>query len=173
MITRTDYQFNTDQLIDNVKLITDNYSNRDQINLKYCDDNDHQRYADSLWDYKLNKYVVDQSQFNRLIPQLNNNYLTNIIDQINNFAIESQLSVGRIRINTLKQKSCLTYHSDNDSRCRLHIPVITNDKVFFIVSRVAGQMLEAGRMYMLDVTKPHTAINASRFPRIHLVADCY
>lgn len=173
IITKTDYQFNCYQLINNVKLITDNYLYRDQINLKYCDDNDHQRYSDSLWDKKLNKYVVDQSQFNKLIPQLHDNYLCHVMASINNFGIKSQLSIGRIRINTLRPKSCLTYHSDTDSKCRLHIPVITNDKVFFIVDGVAGQMLEVGTMYVLDVTKRHTAINASRDSRVHIVADCY
>lgn len=95
--------------------------------------------------------------------------LVNTVQYIN----KRGLNVGRVRVLTLKGKSNLTYHVDSDSSIRYHIPLITNNKVFFIVDDRVERMLDAGKLYSLDVQKPHTVVNASRHPRVHVVFDCY
>ena len=72
----------------------------------------------------------------------------------------------------MRPKTCLTYHKD-DSTMRLHVPIITNDACFFINNDVVGKMQKCGGLYLYDVASRHTAVNASREDRIHLVVNCY
>jgi len=55
----------------------------------------------------------------------------------------------------------------------LHIPLITNDNCFFINNEVISRMDAVGHMYTFDSTVKHTAVNASRESRTHLVASVY
>jgi Aspartyl/Asparaginyl beta-hydroxylase len=80
--------------------------------------------------------------------------------------------VGRARLMRMKPKSCLTYHRD-DSSVRLHIPIVTNEGCFFINNDIVGKMHKPGVVYLFDVASKHTAVNASREDRIHLVINCY
>ncbi len=84
---------------------------------------------------------------------------------------ELGLKMGRIRFMTLKPKTCLSYHTDED-QYRYHIPIFTNENSFFIVDKIVYQMTEPGRLYKLQVNLPHTAINADlEHERTHLVFD--
>ena len=69
----------------------------------------------------------------------------------------------------LKPKRCYTYHYDLTKR--FHIPIKTNDKCFFIVDKEVIQFPADGNHYILDTTKNHTAINASKEDRIHLIGN--
>ena len=53
---------------------------------------------------------------------------------------------------------------------RLHIPIITNDDVFFKLNGIKLPMKE-GEMWYTDVTNPHSVGNNSDETRIHLVID--
>jgi hypothetical protein len=58
---------------------------------------------------------------------------------------------------------------------RLHIPIFTNDDVFFSSwdwdgNEVTAQMRE-GELWYLDIRKPHRATNGGRTERVHLVID--
>lgn len=53
---------------------------------------------------------------------------------------------------------------------RLHIPIITNPQVTFILDGVRLDMGE-GQLWYLDTTKPHEVRNESDVDRIHLVID--
>ena len=75
----------------------------------------------------------------------------------------------RVRLMNLKPKRCYTYHHDLTKR--FHIPIKTNDKCFFIVDKKVIQFPADGNYYILDTTKNHTAINASKEDRIHLVGN--
>jgi hypothetical protein len=63
---------------------------------------------------------------------------------------------------------CLGY---DDGEVRLHIPILTNSDVEFVL---AGEpvTLGVGECWYLDLNLPHRAANRSRQRRVHLVADC-
>jgi hypothetical protein len=56
------------------------------------------------------------------------------------------------------------------NKVRLHIPIITNEKVTFIVG---GEKLKLspGRLYYADFSKVHSVRNDGDAPRLHLVLD--
>ena len=73
----------------------------------------------------------------------------------------------RTRVMKLKPKSCYTYHKDPTKR--KHIPLVTNYNCFFVVQDEVVRMPANGSVFILDTTKMHTALNASRKERIHIV----
>ena len=99
-------------------------------------------------------------------------YTKSIIDQIPG-------EKGRIRLMETKANSRIYWHYDagesidgdlNKSNVRLHIPIITNDFVDFIICHQKVKW-EAGKLYYGDFSYPHTVINKSDKTRIHLVMD--
>jgi len=80
--------------------------------------------------------------------------------------IIEDLGLVRTRVMIIEPKSCLTYHTDPSKR--IHIPLITNEKCFFM-ENLTARHLELGKIHEVDTTKPHTSINASTKRRIHLV----
>lgn len=58
---------------------------------------------------------------------------------------------------------------------RIHIPIITNERVRFTQWTLDGQTIDAhmtaGSAWYLDTRKPHTAVNGGDSERIHLVLD--
>jgi mannose-6-phosphate isomerase-like protein (cupin superfamily) len=54
---------------------------------------------------------------------------------------------------------------------RLHIPVITNREVEFVLNQVHVVMNE-GDCWYLNVNQPHRVANRGATDRIHLVIDC-
>lgn len=58
---------------------------------------------------------------------------------------------------------------------RIHVPIVTNNKVLFTVWNQRGQMIERtmpeGEAWYLDTRKPHKAVNGGNTDRIHLVMD--
>lgn len=81
--------------------------------------------------------------------------------------------LGRIRLLNLKFKTCLSYHVDYDS-FRLHVPLITNSKCFFVVNDKLHRMPKPGSLYFLNTGQLHTAVNASFcYDRLHLVCGTY
>ena len=91
------------------------------------------------------------------------------IPYINSIIEEHELY--RVRLMRLKSKTCYTYH--NDWGTRFHLPIITNDKCFFVIEDIVSRYPADGNFYMIDVSKTHTAINASLKDRIHLIGDIY
>lgn len=129
--------------------------------------------AESLYDYKQQKYVISQSDYNSPMDFIRGTYTETVIKDVVSFASQYNHSIGRVRLIELRPKQCLTYHNDNDSIVRYHIPIITNSRVMFIVEDQVYRMSEVGRLYSLDVRKNHTVLNASREMRLHLVLDGY
>ena len=81
--------------------------------------------------------------------------------------------VGRVRFMTMPPKSCLSYHRDLES-VRVHIPLKTSNKCFFVVDDKVYYMRNPGQVYLLRTDLLHTAINADLAQeRIHLVINSY
>ena len=47
--------------------------------------------------------------------------------------------------------------------------LVTNDKCFFIINSQVKQYPADGNYYVVDTTQMHTAINASKKDRIHII----
>jgi hypothetical protein len=85
---------------------------------------------------------------------------------------------GRVRIMKLMPGSIIKEHRDvydevSDyafGQVRLHIPIVTNDKVEFTVDGKRIQM-RAGRLYYVNFSKRHYVKNDGDEPRTHLVLD--
>lgn len=81
-----------------------------------------------------------------------------------------------VRFLRLKAGSVIKEHRDHelgfeDGEVRLHIPVITNPDVEFILSGARVVMGE-GECWYLNVNQPHRVANRGIADRIHLVIDC-
>lgn len=82
--------------------------------------------------------------------------------------------VFKVRIMKLIRRKKIATHVDNFSDpdiIRFHIPIVTDDKVRFIVEN-DDKNLEAGNLYWVNVRKQHKVENWSKtLDRIHLVFD--
>lgn len=81
-----------------------------------------------------------------------------------------------VRFLRLKAGSIIKEHRDyelgfEDGEVRLHIPVITNPEVEFILNQARVTMNE-GECWYLNVSRPHRVANRGATDRVHLVADC-
>lgn len=61
--------------------------------------------------------------------------------------------------------------ASTNARMRFHVPVITNDKVFFNVSKERVVMLP-GELWALDTSYLHEVKNESDQTRVHIVIEC-
>jgi Aspartyl/Asparaginyl beta-hydroxylase len=80
------------------------------------------------------------------------------------------------RLLALAPGSVIKEHRDyrlgwEDGEVRIHIPLVTDDRVEFVVDGQAVRM-EPGEAWYLDLNKPHRVTNGSAQTRIHLVVDC-
>lgn len=107
--------------------------------------------------YGTGKAKHDNVEFN--IPMFPNMIYTNNIIEM--------LGIYRTRVLRLKPKTCYTYHTDRTKR--IHIPLITNNKCMFIIDDKVYRYPADGNYYEINTTLLHTAINASREDRIHIV----
>ena len=81
-----------------------------------------------------------------------------------------------VRFLRLKAGSVIKEHRDHelgfeDGEVRLHIPVITNPGVEFVLNQIRVVMNE-GECWYLNVNQPHRVANRGETDRIHLVMDC-
>ncbi|MEO8671606.1 MAG: aspartyl/asparaginyl beta-hydroxylase domain-containing protein [Tahibacter sp.] len=54
---------------------------------------------------------------------------------------------------------------------RIHIPIVTDPRVEFIVDR-QPLVMQPGEVWYIDFSKPHSVVNRSDHDRVHLVLDC-
>lgn len=81
-----------------------------------------------------------------------------------------------VRFLRLKAGSIIKEHRDHelgfeDGEVRLHIPVITNPQVEFVLNQKRVLMNE-GECWYTNVNQPHHVANNGSADRIHLVVDC-
>lgn len=83
-------------------------------------------------------------------------------------AILEEHQLVRTRVMKMKPKTCYYWHSDSTKR--FHIPVVTDEKCFLLLENDGRIHLPAdGSGYIVDTTQNHTALNASKIDRIHIV----
>jgi hypothetical protein len=81
-----------------------------------------------------------------------------------------------VRFLRLKAGSVIKEHRDHelgfeDGEVRLHIPVRTNEDVFFLLERRRVVMRE-GECWYNNLSLPHSVENRGATDRVHLVIDC-
>lgn len=86
-------------------------------------------------------------------------------------SILKDLNMTRTRVMNMAPQTCYSYHQDPSKR--VHIPLITNEKCFFIVADEVIRLPADGNYYVIDTTKMHTFVNASFDHRIHIVGCQY
>lgn len=104
---------------------------------------------------------LNEKDFNITCDYFKDTYFEHIIEQIS-----KHYSVYRGRFLLSEHKTCLTYHKDPSPR--LHIPIYTNDNCMMIIEDQVVR-LPFGNTYVVDTTLKHTALNASKHKRTHLV----
>lgn len=104
-----------------------------------------------------------ESDFNALCTPFKNTLFEKVYDSIN-----AKFKIGRIRLMRSHPKTCLTWHYD-DSR-RLHYPIKTQDGCFMVIKDEIKHLNE-NQWCFTDTLFEHTAFNASKEIRIHLVAN--
>lgn len=88
------------------------------------------------------------------------------------YSIIEEFNMYRARVMKLIHKTCYSYHTDNTPR--IHIPLISNDKCFFVIDDQVVRLPADGSVYLVDTTKLHTAVNANldhRIIRTHLMGN--
>jgi hypothetical protein len=91
---------------------------------------------------------------------------------------ELQCPQGRMRIMRLAPGMVINMHYDIGAevgclafrQVRLHVPIVTNDRVTFFVGGEKIKM-QAGRLYYVNFSKRHYVRNDGDEPRTHLVMD--
>jgi hypothetical protein len=176
-IEHTGFSFAPSHLLQDWREVSKKY-NYPQINLKRpasVSDRDGVLYgAGSL--FKDGKMWEHESSWTDYIGDFCHLYtvrnVCNTFEHIANMMFNGS-KIGRVRYMVMKPKSCLTYHSDPEDICRLHIPIITSEGAMFINDRTVDVMDQCGSVYIFNSNVKHTAINASREDRVHLVASVY
>lgn len=79
----------------------------------------------------------------------------------------SDLKLHRTRLINLRRQTCYSYHKDFSQR--MHIPLITNPSCWLIVDDVLHRYPADGSSYLINTTLSHTAVNASKRDRWHIV----
>lgn len=105
--------------------------------------------------------VRKENEFNILCSEFEGTYLGEVVE-----LLKEKYNVVRGRMMALDWKTCLTIH--RDATKRIHIPIVTNSDCFMMIDDIPHR-LEFGATYLTDTTKFHTAVNASKIYRTHLV----
>ena len=89
---------------------------------------------------------------------------------------ELPCAVHSARLLRLAAGAVIREHSDDDlcwadGVARLHVPLLTHDRVEFYVDQ-QRVVMAAGECWYLDLSRPHRVQNVGSTDRVHLVLDC-
>ena len=109
----------------------------------------------------LRKEIFNEDQFDTVCDIFKNTLFEELVEKI-----KKDYDIIRGRFMLMDHKTCLTYHKDPSQR--IHIPIYTNKNCMMIIDDKVYRM-PFGSTYLVNTTVPHTALNASKDPRVHLV----
>lgn len=107
-------------------------------------------------------YKPDESEFTVFNEKFKDTVFGEIYTKLNEV-----YTLGRIRLMKSKPKTCLSWHKDTSPR--IHLPIKTNEGCQMVIENQV-QHMPAGTWWLTNTLLPHTAFNASKESRIHLVA---
>jgi hypothetical protein len=105
--------------------------------------------------------VLQEKDFTETCDFIKGTYTEEVIN-----LFKEKYGAVRGRYMMMNWKTCLTYH--NDQTTRIHLPLIANKDCFMIIDDKV-EKLQEGNAYHVDTTKKHTALNAGRHLRFHIV----
>lgn len=177
-------KYNPEELLDSLKKIIDiNNPIKDQIHITNVPGHESDPY------YSYGSLVADLSKTKEeIMPDGSKKWVPHFYDQpiaeesftsyssifrgtvFMDIAMELQAryKIGRLRVMIQPRSHCLSWHLD--SQPRLHYPIKTQKGCFMIVNNEMRH-LKQGVSYMVNTREYHTAVNASRENRIHIVAN--
>ena len=93
-----------------------------------------------------------------------------IVETLISIENHTKVKFNRVKLLYLKPFDLEPIHTDMGG-VRYHLPIVTNDNVFFCEGENIFNMLETEKLYVLNTEKPHTVVNASgSLGRLHLCA---
>lgn len=107
---------------------------------------------------------LTEADFSRFHDSLSETHLLEVLEEFQKF-----YDLGRVRLMGLEPQRCLSWHVDSEER--LHIPIFTNPQCFFLVGDRSFHLPSDNRVYLVNTLLPHSAVNCSQHPRLHLVAN--
>ena len=118
------------------------------------------------WDFgtKIETVVKDQNIFDLVLPIVKDLELT------------YSGTSGRILLINLESNQEVPEHTDKGDYLstvkRFHIPIITNDNVYYTVNGETINMKQ-GECWEINNLKPHSVLNNSNIDRVHLLVDIF
>jgi len=106
--------------------------------------------------------ILQENDFTVMCSQFKNTKFEEIYKELSN-----KYTLGRVRLMRSKSKTCLSWHTDKS--IRLHYPLKTQEGCLMIIEDEVMHLTK-DTWWMTNTTGKHTAVNASREDRIHLVA---
>lgn len=82
--------------------------------------------------------------------------------------LSQRYKIGRVRLMRNVSGTCLTWHTD--AQPRIHFPLKTQEGCLMVIEEEVFHM-EQGQWYAANTIHKHTAFNASKEDRIHLVVN--
>lgn len=104
---------------------------------------------------------LHERDFTVICDQFKNTVFEEIFEMLSN-----KYLLGRLKIFKSQPMTCLSWHTDFIPR--IHYPIKTQEGCFMVIEDEIKH-LEQDKWYMTNTEKYHTAFNASREARIHLV----
>jgi hypothetical protein len=115
---------------------------------------------------KYNPVIRENPLSEELFQVLNSQFKDSLFEEVYN-ALEKKYKLGRVRIIQSNPKTCLSWHVDDHPR--IHYPMKTQDGCLMVIENEVKH-LSQNEWWWSNTTSPHTAFNASKEARIHLVA---
>ncbi len=154
----------TDFHFDYVKMLDDYYKIYDSIqkNQIYISSYDGKTYEFNYEDIKKDK-TLSEKNCTKINSWFFGSYTEKVYKELN-----EKFNICRARFMRMDENNrAYSYHSDPTGR--LHIPLKTNKDCLFLVEDQVYSMQNLGKLYYLNTTKKHTALNLSWEERIHFV----
>lgn len=106
---------------------------------------------------------LDENDFKYLCTQFRGTVFETVYN-----SLQEKYKIGRVRLMLMKPKTCLSWHVDSSKR--LHYPIKTQKGCFMNINGETKEMPQY-KWCLADTTVEHTAFNASKEDRIHLVVS--
>lgn len=128
------------------------YPNGKQAGLQYHEGSD-------PWNDAVGRMKPGQTWDDAVInPYFKNTYFEELI---------IKYKLMRTRLMFLKPYSCYSMHRDDTTR--IHIPIITNDRCYFVFKEFGLFNMPEGHVYHVNTLTEHSAMNCSTEWRLHLL----
>lgn len=121
------------------------------------------------WDYNENEALIPENTFTKIADFFLGTYTETVVE-----ALKQDYKIGRVRFLALSPRTNYSWHKDVEE-VRIHIPLKTSTANFFLWQEgpalMADRMRSAGQAYLFHTKNFHTAVNADKEARVHLVAN--